>query len=638
MDTLRTPVRFLALMALMALLLPGSLVAGGTDDGVAPEVFERFLERYREDPGALARYRDEIRDVSPGQMRRIVEALDTTHFTYLYPMTIPGHEFPALLGTELERLSLMAVRGGKLRPVPFQFDEYDQEGLVWIEDVSRNDPLGEPGKLSDFDELVFMFRDGGREPFDPEHHGEVEGERVGEIVLESPRNDPRFLYLVRDNPERSPVRYVDLDLETGRASSTVMEMDFDPRNLARISYIASKVGPNHNENVFDSIHAEVSTGILNRHLRVSLDTENNIRAVPRGARTGPVRNTVQLQARVWYFGLPTIFSHTFNVQFYEQGVVIPTQFAIESLGALRYLVNLLREPEMKLSLDFRNLENATATFDAVYSDEDRGLVDGYMSPFEKTMNKARMPGDWLHLDSRRGWEMFFINRVPVTEGGLFDAYLEGTDLNMVYRDDPDDTLPHQRFPGADPRLGFATRGLPQPALDLLRAMPRMPGRVETLGDAIFYMEERARTRNALADYDDAANAVLEQLVEQGRINSVEELADAFVRDMGRMRFVGVEQDRLRALMRDAMLEAIEDPARVRHGKVLTAMLELAEERDIDLTELRYATMENALWFPDASGEGGPRDFYWQVHNPPRYRVSGAAETVASREEGNESRD
>ena len=626
-------IRFLLiLVALTALAsLAPAAETEARQNGVSGETLQEFVREYRVNPGALDKLRDELRDISPEQMRDAVRALDTTHFTYLYPLTIPGEDFSRARGEKLERLSLMAVRGGQLRPVPFQFDQYDQEGLIWIEGVSRNDLLGERGKLSDHDELVFMFRDGGRQAWAPEEHGTIEGDILHEIELQSPHNAPRYLYLVRDNPERSDVRYVDVDEETGRVRTTVMEMDFNPRNLADIGFIASRFGPHAGENVFDSIHLELSTGILNRNLRVRLDTDSNIRAQPRAVHSGPVRSTMLLRARIWYFGLPTVFRHDFNVQFYEQGIVIPTQFAIESMGALRYLVGLLRDPEMELSVDFRNLEDARVTFDAVYSERERGIVDGYMSPFEEKMNLARMPGDWLHLDSRRGWNLFFVNRVPVTEGGLFDSFLDGTRLNMVYRDDPEDTLDHQRFRGADPRLGYATKGLPEPALDLLRAMPRMPGRVNTLGEAILYMEERARTRGALDNYDKATRGVLEELVEAGKLDSVETLANAFLYDMGRMRFVGLDQDELRELMRDAMLKAIDDPADVRHGKVLTALVALAEERDIDLRRLRFATMENALWFPVDTGEYGPRGFYREVRNPPRYRIGSPEDNAAPAE-------
>ncbi len=54
-----------------------------------------------------------------------------------------------------------------------------------------------------------MFRDGGWDRFDPAQHTLAEGQMLEEIRLDSPRNKPRYLYLVRNNSERSPADYVE---------------------------------------------------------------------------------------------------------------------------------------------------------------------------------------------------------------------------------------------------------------------------------------------------------------------------------------------------------------------------------------------------------------------------------------------
>lgn len=581
---------------------------------VTDEVIDTFIDAYRDDPAALMHYAPMVRNASVAQMRRTIHRLGLTHFSYLYPMVISGAELSSAHDVPLERLSLMAVRGGKLIAIPFQFDEFNHDGLIWIDGQTPGRPAGTRGALDQFDELAFMYRDGGEDRFDAQQHGQPEGKILKEIRLEADQSTPRYAYLVKDNPQRSEARYVDVSLDEGRIESTVLKMHFDRRNLLGINHVESRIGPHAGENVFDNIHIALSTGILNRNLRFSLDTENNIRVVPRAVAAGPIRNTMLLRVRIWYLGMPTLVSQDIHAHFYEQGVVIPMPFAVDSVGSLRYFVSLLREPRLDLSVDFHNLDGAKVTFASVWRADQQALADYRMSDFEVGMNYARMPGDWLHLDSGRGWQMFFVNGMPLVEGGLFDQFMEGSELNMVYRDADDIEGKSIRYNTVLPRIGFRLSGLPAPAMELLAASPRMPRRVNTLGEALLWM---ADDPNRLNRYDEAANRTLSQLKERGLITTAEQLAEAFIVDMSRMRFTGLPRDDLDQLMRDAIIDTVTDVGAVRHGEIIARMAELAQQRNIRLQDLRQATIDNALWFPDSLGSEGPLGFHREVSQPPR---------------------
>jgi hypothetical protein len=243
-----------------------------------------------------------------------------------------------------------------------------------------------------------------------------------------------------------------------------------------------------------------------------------------------------------------------------------------------------------------------------------------MSEFEKKMASTRLPGDWLHMKSNRGWGLFFANHLPVVENGLFDAFLDGMTLSMVYRDDQEATQSYERFPGATPRIGFTSSGLPHYVIDLMGTMPKLDfSNVETLGEAIILLaNEETEESSPLHNYDRAANKVLAKLRNKGEINSPEELAQAFIADMDRMRFTGMSREVFNSLLHDAIVATVSDPGEVRHGQVLAKMVALAEQRNVDLAALRYGSMDNALWLPDWVGEGGPKDFYWQSKNPPQH--------------------
>jgi len=593
-----------------------------TWEGNLPErFFDTFMELYKKDPSALARYPGGLQNISSEQLHRAIVGLDTTHFTYMYPMTVRGYEFPKLKGTPIERLSLMAVRGGRMIPIPFQIDEYDRSGLIWIDGHNEVPPEGTPNDFDDFDELVFMFRDGGQLTFDPREHGQIEGQVLQEIRLDSPRNNPRFVYLVLDNPLRSDADYVTADMEAGRLEGTVIEMDYDPKNIINIHHVAPKAGPKHHQNVVDNLYLNISTGILNQKLRVGLDTLNNIRATPVAVKDGPVRVSMLVKARIWYLYMPTFFSQLFQINFYEQSFVVPSRFAIDSMRTLKFFVMFLRDPRIELAVDFHNLEGARVTYQAVYEDSTTlGKVDGQMSEFEIKMNQTRLPGDWLYMDSNQGWDMFFSNHMPVVEGGLFDSFLEGVEMHMLYQDDVKDVEAYERFPGAKPRIGFSSKGLPRTAIELMGVIPKLNySKMNSFGEAIVALSD-PDVRKKFNNYDRVVSNVLKKMQADGKLDTVEDLADAFIADLNRMRFTGLPRAQFNALIRDALIATNPDPTFIDHGATLEKMVSLSKERGLDIRQLRYATMDNTLWFPDWVGPGGPEDFHWQTVNPPSYSV------------------
>ena len=585
-------------------------------DGVPDAYFKHFLDFYKADPSALSRWAEGLRNISTNQLDRTLKALDTTQFTYLYPMEMKGFELADHKGIPVEELSLMAVRAGKLIPIPFQIDEFDKTGLIWIEGHNDHKPEGEPGIFDDFDELAFMFRDGGWERFDAQQHTLKEGTMLEEIRLDSPRNKPRYIYLVRNNSERSRADYVQVDLDKGRIETTLMQMDYEPKDFTQIKGMSPRLGPHKDENVLDNIYANISTGIFNQNLRVDLETHKNIKATPIAVKDGAVRASILVKARIWYAFMPTFFSQKFQVDFYEQSVTIPSRFAIGSVKVLKFFLMFLREPRIHFAIDFHNLDGARITYDSVYGEGQYGTVDGEMSDFEHTLSATRLPGDWLHMDSNQGWEMFFSNHMPVVPNGLFDAFLDGVTMNMFYEDNTASTTKYERYPGATPRLGFQSEGMPRTVIDLLGAIPKLDYlNMDSLGEAIVALA-KAEEDGAFEKYDEVVNRRLKELNAEGRFTTVPALADAFLADLNRMNFSGIARDDFNSLLRQAMMDTIHETDQVRHGKVLQRMVELAGKRGIDITRLRYATMDNTLWFPAWVGEGGAADFHWQVSHAP----------------------
>jgi hypothetical protein len=123
-------------------------------------------------------------------------------------------------------------------------------------------------------------------------------------------------------------------------------------------------------------------------------------------------------------GLP-VFHDYLNVAMFEQGASLLARVRLDSLDAAKYFINMIKEPRIEASIDFANLNGAESRWHVVDNHSDRAMVDGKMTPIEDAMNNVRMPGDWLWMDSARGWQFFFSNNFAMEDGGLLDAFLDG---------------------------------------------------------------------------------------------------------------------------------------------------------------------------------------------------------------------
>ena len=144
---------WIGLTALFLTLVSPSQAREIWTEGVPDPYFEHFLDFYKADPSAMGRWASGLRNISTDQLDRTLKALDTTQFTYLYPMEMKGFQLARHNGIPTGELSLMAVRAGKLVPIPFQIDEFDKTGLIWIEGHNDHKPEGKPGIFDDFDEF-----------------------------------------------------------------------------------------------------------------------------------------------------------------------------------------------------------------------------------------------------------------------------------------------------------------------------------------------------------------------------------------------------------------------------------------------------------------------------------------------------
>lgn len=619
------------LLTALTLVLAAAGALAGTAPVPAPasvtdEEFSTLVHAVERDPGALNRHRNILERLSAEQMSLAITGTGNSHFTWLYPMVLRAQDYPGLAGTPIGQLSLVAVRGEKIVPIPFQIDEFDTRGLIYIPGVATPGPLnpglikrqrdtdGVAGVYDQSDELVFMFRDGGARPATPDELKATKGSVLATIKLTREGLPARYVHVMKGHPQRSNADYVKVDIGHGKVQTSVADIEWDPSSMALIKRIAPRVGPSSGQNIVDSVYGEVSTGVLQKDLRFSLNTTNNIRIQPVAVRDGPVRAVLLVKIRIFYMGLP-VFHDFINVAMYEQGASLLARLRLDSLDAAKYFINLIKEPRIEASIDFAGMDGAEVRWQTHEELPERAIVDGSMSPIENMMNNTRLPGDWLWMDSKRGWQFFFSNNFSVEPDGLMQAFLEGMTIRMIYEDDPTATRKGERIPGAGPRFGISTSGMPHIVTSLLTTfrgidLSKLSG-IEDLMDQMIVLEEKGK----LDRLNQNINLIHHRLRREGKLESLEDIARLQVRDIERLGFRPDDKKKLARLAYRAILEGgdLED---YRLGDVLNAMKRIAREEGFDFEKLQYAMLDNTLWFPDQVGPDGPAAFDREVRNPP----------------------
>lgn len=590
------------------------------------EAYHQFIEDYKKDPGALSKHADIFRKISSKQFYDMFTALGTTHFTYLYPVAIKGQEVPDLIGKDIRTLSLMAVRGNRFIPVPFQIDEYDITGLIYIGDKSPHKPKGTPGILDNTDEIVFMFRDAGVVPYNTASMSLTEGTILREIKLDPLGNDPRYIYLVEGNRQRSDADYVKVDNKTGKikVKTTFHQIAFNPKNSNEIMEWSTQVGPHAGQNFIDNMYMEMSTGILSEHLRFKLNSHDNIHTILVGYKDGPVRASMLYKVRIWYWGMPTLFTEYMNENYFEQAICYPSRFSPDVLNTVRLFLKLIKRPEVELLVDLHNLQGARYTFQNAYdpdAPENMGVVDNKISAVERKIMATRLPGEWIYFDSNHGWTLFLSNQLHIKPEGLFNEYMEGMKIQMRYEDSLQSKRKYERYPGAEPLIGVTVEGFPHLAIDMLASLKDIEfSKIETFGELIDEMD-RVGEKGAFKKMDEITNQAIAKMKKKGLIQSKEDLIKIVLDDIRIFKIKNVERKTIAGLVRRAMESEInEEMNNFNFWKLIHKGIQLAKEDGIDYNEFQYAVTDTILWFPDSLDNNDPEYFNQQTKNPPEVSI------------------
>lgn len=353
-------------------------------------------------------------------------------------------QLPEAADATISELSLMIWQDGGFAPIPYQIDELDEKGLVWFRDSGFR-RTGRGDVFDGQDQLLFMLEDtAGRAPSGAAPHI---GDLVAEIEIASTRSDTRFAYLVRNNPERSLIRYIEHDPNTGVTRTPYYFLTTDPENELNWRYLGYQgyLGP-ADASIIDTLKMRMSGGIFTRFARLTLDNDN-LRPRRTGFRIGPIRSVMHLETSVVFAGLPVMKLH---VQAYR----FPNHYEAHSYARIPQLYRrTVRQPQVSVSVDGNSLLGARVWTAA--GGQLNGVVDGRMSKEEERLVTLPLSTDnsWILFDSGREFALLTELAIP--------PELAGIPLQLVYQDDVDLAVAPEQYLGQLPNLGYALNGWPE---------------------------------------------------------------------------------------------------------------------------------------------------------------------------------
>lgn len=440
------------ILLLMAIVPFHATNAGYSGPPTSPEERARFVRDFQDDPEWLRNNVSAIARLKPQELKELVEAMDFTHYTFLHVVKIKGQELgDALLGKKVEDISVMSVRGGQLKPIPYQIDEFDDKlGWIYVPGKSPAKAAGTYLALDEGDELIIMYRDTGKQRFDPTTMNMPAGKIVKELKFTPKIGPVRYAYVLEDNPQRSKVDYSDIQIKKDGTfvQTSFYSIESAPESFIEFRDFQAHIGPKQFTTVVDSIRISAAAGILAKWARASIDNDN-IRIHIVGAHDGAVRVASLAKLEILFAGVQ-IFSLYTQVNFYDQGIHIPNR---TELGAASYFARVFRDPVIEVALDFVDVTGAVVSAASVWDDYGTGVVDGVMTEMETIVNERPLPGDWVWMNSQQGWDVFMQISMP-------DALTDGMHTAMLYLDDPNAHTDWEKYPGAMPRIGIRTVGLP----------------------------------------------------------------------------------------------------------------------------------------------------------------------------------
>jgi len=209
------------------------------------------------------------------------------------PVVVEAKLFTALLGSDLEKLSLMARKGEAWAPVPFQIDQKKPDGAYAFTTGPEASADPDPS-LDANDELVFMAKDCGDQVEDFKYPESAEA--MMELTLSDPKDGSRgWLYLTRFSAKapRSSDDYIKVELDPANNFRKVFTYEYimgGPMDVIYPSHMAGSKLPSGEpgKDVLDRLKMRGDI-VLPLGIRIPFAMDDITKCEDKGYIDGPVR-------------------------------------------------------------------------------------------------------------------------------------------------------------------------------------------------------------------------------------------------------------------------------------------------------------------------------------------------------------
>ncbi|MBL4608166.1 MAG: hypothetical protein JKY01_10110 [Pseudomonadales bacterium] len=353
---------------------------------------------------------------------------------------VTGKELPKLLNKSAESYSLMAMRDGKISPIPYQFDDINVKELVHV--PGGKVPVdGKAGVIEENDQLAFMYKDMGPKAT-PELLQGIEGSVVSELEINED-GIQRYAYVVEGNSQRSNKRYAYYDFETGLVEAETYSLQLDPENIFVWEdwIIKDFSGTPSAPNVLDTmkIRVKAKLGFIKATLHNSLIPVSTI-----AVKNGPVRSIVEADASISLLGID-LAKGGLTVTFSAQKIEYPLFMFFPKAGSI------LSSLSIDVTVDYVDLEGSR--YRTALGPKEPMITGSKEANKLRKQYKTDLEHPWQAISTGKNWDMFFF---------FFANEGFNPTLNAVYRDEKagDDENGPERYEGSNSELGPTLSDIP----------------------------------------------------------------------------------------------------------------------------------------------------------------------------------
>ncbi|HUT52711.1 MAG TPA: hypothetical protein VM658_04915 [bacterium] len=366
-----------------------------------------------------------------GELKSLTRAED--------PVVVSAVKLALMKDAQIQKLALLAYKDGALKPIPFQVDERNQDGMFIYKEGPEAKPGDSDNKCNGSDELVFMAWDTGGQapdgtalPCSPA--------RAAELTVTDPvKSGKGFAYLAecKDEPPRSSVDYVRNEYDGKHDWVKTDRYHFaEQRGNSYFDRLAlkgssGKVGPNLVDRIKGRGKMVLIGGIM------TIDTpESDLKGSIRAWIDGPVRVVHLMTAFIQFSVVKLNLGGQSENLFYPNYFVTPIQVNTPINPG-----SVLRSFELRYAIDWLKDMEGAKYYDPV---NQKGVtLDGKMSPDEKNMDYTT-GHEWYALTGPQG--NLVVRQI------LPEQWLQTVPIKLYYVDDitapdPPESDPGQRCPG-----------------------------------------------------------------------------------------------------------------------------------------------------------------------------------------------